>query len=127
MTYGPAAPGGSASGVSNPLRRAWATGTRLVALGPAARERLLAEAGRYAGYPAYAANFARMGVRPVETAIAVEDPGAIPPALAKWHGVVDEIVVRAITATERVEEHLALLAAAAPPQAPAFDGVRKTG
>jgi len=96
-----------------------------VALGPAARERLLAEAARYAGYPAYAANFARMGVRPEETAILAEDPGAIPPGLAKWHGVLDEIVVRAITATKAVDEHLALLVAAAPPPAQALGGGRK--
>lgn len=115
--------GAAAAGRQSPTLMAYVR----VALGPAARERLLTEAGRYAGYPAYAANFARMGVRPVETAIAVEDPGAIPPALAKWHGVVDEIVVRAITATERVEEHLALLAAAAPPPAHAFRRAHEAG
>lgn len=83
-----------------------------VALGPAARERLLAEGSRYAAIPAYGAHFARMGVEPVATAIAAPDPGAVREALSKWNGAVDEIVLRAITGHDTVEEHLALLRAA---------------
>ena len=64
--------------------------------------------------PAYAANFARMGLKPVETAIAAESPDAIRRGLAKWQGVVDEVVIRAITAKDTVEEHVALVRAAAP-------------
>ncbi len=45
-----------------------------LALGPAACERLAEEGARYAAIPAYGANFARMGVKPVETAIGVADP-----------------------------------------------------
>ena len=85
-----------------------------VALGSAACDRLLEEGGRYAGIPAYANHFARMGTKPAETAIAAQSPDAIPPALDKWRGVVDEIVVRAITGRDTVEEHLALLRAAKP-------------
>lgn len=85
-----------------------------VALGSAARDRLAQEADRYAAIPAYAANFARMGVKPVETAIAAETPDAIPPALGQWQGVVDEVVVRAITGKDTVEENLALLRACRP-------------
>ena len=48
--------------------------------------------------PAYAANFERMGVKPVETAIGVPDPASVPAALARWRGAVDEVVLRAITA-----------------------------
>lgn len=85
-----------------------------VALGSAARDRLAKEADRYAAIPAYAANFARMGVKPVETGIAAQTPDAIPPALGQWQGVVDEIVLRAITGEDTVEENLALLRACRP-------------
>jgi alkanesulfonate monooxygenase SsuD/methylene tetrahydromethanopterin reductase-like flavin-dependent oxidoreductase (luciferase family) len=85
-----------------------------VALGAAAHDRLRQEADRYAAIPAYAANFARMGVKPVETAIAAQTPEAIAPALARWQGVVDELVLRAITGADTVEETVALVRAARP-------------
>lgn len=83
-----------------------------VALGPLAYERLVAEAARYAAIPAYAAYFARMGVKPMETAIAAQSPDALPGALEKWRGAVDEVVLRAITGADTVDENLALLRAA---------------
>jgi alkanesulfonate monooxygenase SsuD/methylene tetrahydromethanopterin reductase-like flavin-dependent oxidoreductase (luciferase family) len=82
------------------------------AVGAAAIDRLGEEGARYATIPAYAANFARMGLKPADTAIAVQRPEALAPALGVWRGVVDEVVIRAITATDTVEEHLALLRAA---------------
>jgi len=82
-----------------------------VALGAAACDRLAEEGARYAGIPAYAAHFARMGVKPVETAIAAESSDAISPALGKWQGVVDEVVVRAVTGKDTVEETVAILQA----------------
>jgi alkanesulfonate monooxygenase SsuD/methylene tetrahydromethanopterin reductase-like flavin-dependent oxidoreductase (luciferase family) len=85
-----------------------------VALGAPAAERLAEEGKRYAGIPAYASHFTRMGVKPVETAVAAETPDAIPRALARWASVVDEVVVRAITAQDTTEEHLALVRAARP-------------
>jgi hypothetical protein len=85
-----------------------------VALGSAARDRLAEEADRYAAIPAYGANFARMGVKPIETAIAAQSPDVIAPAIAQWQGVVDEIVLRAITGEDTVEETLNLLRAAKP-------------
>jgi len=85
-----------------------------VALGSAAGDRLLEEGARYAAIPAYADHFARMGVKPVETAVTVQSPSAIASALDKWRGVVDEVVVRAITAKDTVDENLALLRAARP-------------
>src|SRR6059036_1178166 len=85
-----------------------------VRVGAAAGDRLLEEAARYATIPAYAADFARMGVKPVETAIAAQSPDALAPVLGKWQGVVDEIVLRAITGTDTVEENVALLRAAKP-------------
>jgi hypothetical protein len=53
-----------------------------------------------------------MGVKPVETAIGVESAAAIAPALAAWQGAVDEVVLRAITAKDTVEENVALIRAA---------------
>ncbi len=85
-----------------------------VALGRAACDRLEEEGARYAAIPAYAAHFARMGVKPVETAIAAGSPDALVPALATWRGVVDEVVLRAITGKDTVDENLALLRAATP-------------
>ncbi len=85
-----------------------------VAIGPEAHDRLLSEANRYAGVPAYAAHFERMGIKPVETAIAAPSADAVAPALRKWDGVVDEVVIRAITGKDTVEEHLALVRAAKP-------------
>jgi len=84
------------------------------ALGPAAIERLGEEGARYAAIPAYASHFERMGVKPVETAIAAQTAKDVPAALAKWRGAVDEIVLRAITAKDTVEENVALLQAARP-------------
>lgn len=85
-----------------------------VALGPAAVDRLGEEAARYAAIPAYAAHFERMAVPPTETAIGAGSPEAIAAALRRWDGVIDEVVVRAITARDTVEEHLALVRAARP-------------
>jgi hypothetical protein len=55
-----------------------------------------------------------MGVKPVETAVAAESPAGLRAALSTWQGVLDEIVLRAITGEDTVEEHLALLRAAKP-------------
>jgi alkanesulfonate monooxygenase SsuD/methylene tetrahydromethanopterin reductase-like flavin-dependent oxidoreductase (luciferase family) len=85
-----------------------------IALGAAAIDKLADEGGRYAAIPAYATHFERMGVKPVETCIAAESPDAIAPALARWHGAVDDVVLRAITARDTVEENLSLLRAARP-------------
>jgi alkanesulfonate monooxygenase SsuD/methylene tetrahydromethanopterin reductase-like flavin-dependent oxidoreductase (luciferase family) len=85
-----------------------------LAMGPAAGERLATEGARYAAVPAYGANFERMGVKPLETAIAVQRPEEIQRALASWQGAVDEVVLRAITAQDTVEENLALVRAARP-------------
>lgn len=85
-----------------------------VALGAGAGERLAKEGARYASVPAYGANFERMGVKPVETAIAAQTPADIARALASWQGAVDEVVLRAITAQDTVEDHLALVRASKP-------------
>ena len=85
-----------------------------LAMGAAAIEKLREEGARYAGIRAYADHFKRMGVEPTETAIAAPTAAAIAPALDKWKGAVDEVVLRAITAADTVEENLALVRAAKP-------------
>jgi hypothetical protein len=52
-----------------------------------------------------------MGVKPVDTAVAVQTPQAIGPALARWQGIVDDVVVRAITAHDTIDDHVALVRA----------------
>ena len=84
-----------------------------VALGPGATERLADEGGRYDAIPAYHAHFERMGVKPLDTAISATSADGIKTALAGWSGAVDEIVLRAITAKDTVEDHLALVRACA--------------
>lgn len=59
----------------------------------AALPRLLAEADAYAGYPAYAANFARLGFTARDTVIGSVDDAA---RVAAYRGAVDEVVLRAI-------------------------------
>jgi alkanesulfonate monooxygenase SsuD/methylene tetrahydromethanopterin reductase-like flavin-dependent oxidoreductase (luciferase family) len=85
-----------------------------LAIGPAGRARAADEADRYAGIPAYAANFARMGVKPIDTAIAVDRAVDVAPALAQWRGAVDEVVLRAVTPHDTLEETLELVRAAKP-------------
>jgi alkanesulfonate monooxygenase SsuD/methylene tetrahydromethanopterin reductase-like flavin-dependent oxidoreductase (luciferase family) len=83
-----------------------------VALGPAA-ERMAEEGARYDAIPAYHAHFVRMGVKPVDTAIAAPSADGSKRALEAWDGAVDEVVLRAITVQDTVEDHLALVRAAA--------------
>lgn len=92
----------------------WLYGYVRTALGAAARERLASEAERYGGYPAYAAHFARMGVQAIDTAVSGDDPEAIRDGLAPFAAVLDETVVRAITASESLEDYESLIRAAAP-------------
>jgi alkanesulfonate monooxygenase SsuD/methylene tetrahydromethanopterin reductase-like flavin-dependent oxidoreductase (luciferase family) len=94
--------------------RPWVASYFRVALGQDALPRLQAEAERYAGYPAYAAHFRRMGVQGIETCVFGEDAATIQTGLARFDAVLDETVVRAITAEETAEAYLTLLRAAAP-------------
>jgi alkanesulfonate monooxygenase SsuD/methylene tetrahydromethanopterin reductase-like flavin-dependent oxidoreductase (luciferase family) len=82
--------------------------------GPAAREVFVEEAGRYATFPAYAANFTRMGTPAEGTAVIGDTPEEIQAGLAPFASELDETVVRAIVGEESAAAYLALLAAAAP-------------
>jgi len=85
-----------------------------LAMGPGAAERVAKEGARYDSVPAYHANFERMGVKPEATAVVADTPAEVSRALARWDGVLDEIVLRALPADEGVESTLALLRAAMP-------------
>lgn len=76
---------------------------------PAARERLEEEADRYAGFPAYAAHFDRLGFSARDTVLPREANAPIEPRLAQYLEAVDEVVLRAITPADRVDEYLAFL------------------
>lgn len=87
--------------------RAIAPGTHVAlyvraAVDPRAEAALDAETRRYAGYPAYAANFARLGIDAAETTIGPGDPEA---RLSAYRGAVDEVVLRAITADDSAEAY----------------------
>jgi alkanesulfonate monooxygenase SsuD/methylene tetrahydromethanopterin reductase-like flavin-dependent oxidoreductase (luciferase family) len=94
-------------------------GPRLIAyvrvgVGAAGAARLEAEGRLYAAIPAYAAHFARMGAPPATTAVAAATDAAVPEALARWEPAVDDVVVRALTERDTVDETLALVRAARP-------------
>jgi len=82
--------------------------------GAGAREVFAEEASRYGGYPAYAANFRRMGSPAEATAVIGETAAEIQTGLASFASELDETVVRAVTGEESANAYLALLEAAAP-------------
>ncbi|HEY9309865.1 MAG TPA: LLM class flavin-dependent oxidoreductase [Microbacterium sp.] len=68
------------------------------------------ETARYAGYPAYAANFARLGLAAADTVIRPADLGD---RIVAYRAGVDEVVLRAITPTGGVDDHLRFIDAVA--------------
>ena len=69
-----------------------------------AHPELIAEAERYAAYPGYAANFARIGLGPLDGSILATDPSGLRARVAAYDGAVDELVLRAITVGNTVDE-----------------------
>jgi alkanesulfonate monooxygenase SsuD/methylene tetrahydromethanopterin reductase-like flavin-dependent oxidoreductase (luciferase family) len=84
------------------------------ALLPHAEARLEREAGSYASYPKYAAHFARMGVSARDTCVSGPDAATLQAGIAAHERVLDETVVRAITADDSAASILELLRACAP-------------
>ena len=79
---------------------------------PAAAPRLREEADRYGRFPAYAAHFRRMGVEAIDTAVLLgRDPAS--ERLRALTDTVDEVVLRALTATDDPRDYIALAAAGA--------------
>jgi|ERR1051326_2480590 alkanesulfonate monooxygenase SsuD/methylene tetrahydromethanopterin reductase-like flavin-dependent oxidoreductase (luciferase family) len=86
-----------------------------LSLGAAAMPNMQKEADRYGAIPQYAANFARMGVKPIETTIAAETEADVRAAIKKWQASgVDALIFRAIVANDTIDENLALVRAAKP-------------
>jgi alkanesulfonate monooxygenase SsuD/methylene tetrahydromethanopterin reductase-like flavin-dependent oxidoreductase (luciferase family) len=85
-----------------------------VALGDEAKTRLQREAASYETIPHYAAHFRRMGVSAMETTITGTTSEDIQRGLSAWDGVVDEVVVRAVTGQDTVGDITQLLGAAKP-------------
>lgn len=79
------------------------------ALGNEALPVLEREAARYAGIPSYAANFRRLGFTAMESAVYANDAATLRDGLESFLGVVDEPVVRAITANDSLAAYLALI------------------
>jgi alkanesulfonate monooxygenase SsuD/methylene tetrahydromethanopterin reductase-like flavin-dependent oxidoreductase (luciferase family) len=80
------------------------------ATNPAAEAALDDEAQRYAGYPAYAANFSRLGVDAADTVIR---PAELRDRIAAYRAAAEEVVLRAITASGSADEHLRFIDAVA--------------
>lgn len=76
------------------------------ALDAAARPRLLAEADAYGGYPAYAANFARLGFAARDTVITSLGDAA---RVTAYRAAVDEVVLRAIVDEDDAARYLAFI------------------
>jgi alkanesulfonate monooxygenase SsuD/methylene tetrahydromethanopterin reductase-like flavin-dependent oxidoreductase (luciferase family) len=83
------------------------------ALEPDALARRDAEAQRYAGFPAYAANFARLGIRAPDTVLPAPGDDGIRDRVAAYTAVVDELVLRAITPTDDVDAYCRFIERAA--------------
>jgi len=84
------------------------------ALGRDALPRLEEEAARYSSVPSYAANFRRLGITAMETAVHGDTSEEIVQAIDSFDGTVDHVIVRAITPTDDLEHYLRLLEAIAP-------------
>ena len=85
-----------------------------VGFGPGSAQRLVEEADRYAAIPAYAAHFARYGVKAIDTCVQGDDHATIDRGLSAFDDSLSEVVARAITGEETLEAYLALARAAAP-------------
>jgi alkanesulfonate monooxygenase SsuD/methylene tetrahydromethanopterin reductase-like flavin-dependent oxidoreductase (luciferase family) len=83
---------------------------------PAGADKVRQEADRYAGYPAYAAHFARIGEPAIRTTISGTS-SEIQHQLAAFDGILDEVVVRAIAAEETAAAYLDVVRACAPESA----------
>ncbi|MFJ6652969.1 LLM class flavin-dependent oxidoreductase [Microbacterium sp. NPDC091313] len=81
------------------------------ALDPAAHASLAAEAARYASFPNYAANFARLGVGAMDTVF--DGAEALAHGIGAYRDAADEVVLRAIVPTHTPDAYAAFIARAA--------------
>lgn len=78
-------------------------------LGQGKRQAIEAEAARYEGFPSYAANFNRLGFRAMDAAVFVQDGSELKSRLAAFQDVVDQPILRAITAEDTLEAYASLV------------------
>jgi len=78
-----------------------------------ARDRMLREADRYASYPNYAANFARLGFGARDTVLPAPGTRDVAERLGAYLAAVDEVVLRAIVAEDDFAEYEAFVTEAA--------------
>ncbi len=72
----------------------------------AARSALELEAATYARYPAYAANFDRLGITALDATIDGASDAVLADRLGQYTAAVDELVVRSIVAEPTLEKYL---------------------
>jgi alkanesulfonate monooxygenase SsuD/methylene tetrahydromethanopterin reductase-like flavin-dependent oxidoreductase (luciferase family) len=84
------------------------------ALGEEAIARLRREAASYEAIPQYAAHFQRMGTDGTGTAVWGTTAQELQAGLAVWDGIIDELVVRAVTAHDTADEVQEILEAVRP-------------
>lgn len=83
------------------------------AIGVGAGERIAREAAKYNSYPAYTRHFAAMGA-PLKSVGVSDEDGGYAARLADYDRVLDEVVVRALPASDSVASTLAVAEASAP-------------
>jgi len=79
---------------------------------PAARPALEEEARRYGSYSSYAANFARLGIAPLETTLPLPGTDGLAVGVQTYLDCVDELVLRAVPADATPEGYLRFIAEA---------------
>lgn len=78
-------------------------------LGEENGEAIRSEAARYESFPSYAANFDRLGFRAMDAAVAVDTADDLKTRLAAYQGVIDQPILRAITAEDTIEAYASLV------------------
>lgn len=82
------------------------------ALGEENHEAIQSEAARYESFPSYGANFKRLGFRAMDAAVAVNTAADLQNRLAAYQGVIDQPILRAITAEDTIEAYASLVESA---------------
>lgn len=75
-------------------------------------EAIRSEAARYESFPSYSANFDRLGFRAMDAAVAVDSAADLQSRLATYQGVIDQPILRAITAEDTIEAYASLVESA---------------
>ncbi len=81
-------------------------------LGEVNHEAIRSEAARYESFPSYAANFERLGFRAMDAAVAVDSASDLRSRLAAYQRVIDQPILRAITAEDTIEAYASLVESA---------------